>query len=123
MPTVIHLKPNTNTMKTIIKRTLILSFLSLLSITNWALNPADQKNPDFTPQVKETEHFQSIYNFWSYLPCDSVEKIIEPEIKQETKADQKEENITQPIIGGYLGMILFQPNFFEQTNPTNTNKG
>ena len=126
MPTVLLLNSNPNTMKPILIKTFLLSFLSLISITILAYCPAAQNQKDSTIQVvkEKTDHnFQSIYNFWSFLPCDSATKKVSSVENTENQPSEELQKVQQPIIGGYLGMILFEPNFFDQSNQSTNNKG
>lgn len=126
MPTVLLLNLNPNTMKPIIIKTVLLSFLSLVSLSILAYTPAEQNQKECTPQLskeKTDHHFQSIYNFWSFLPCDSTNNKVTTADSTENQSTEEVEKVQQPIIGGYLGMILFEPNFLEQSNQSTNNKG
>ena len=56
------------------------------------------------------------------LACNKKEEISVDENEESKKPDTKEK-VNQPIIGGFLGMILFEPNFLNTNQSNNPNKG
>jgi len=79
--------------------------------------------PNFSPVNELTVYFKPFPSDSIFiLACNKKEEISVDENEESKKPDTKEK-VNQPIIGGFLGMILFEPNFLNTNQSNNPNKG
>ncbi len=79
--------------------------------------------PNFSLVNESTVYFKPFPSDSTFiLACNKKEEIIVDENEESKKPDTKEK-VNQPIIGGFLGMILFEPNFLNTNQSNNPNKG
>lgn len=82
--------------------------------------------PNFSAEDQSTVYFKPFPSNDDFmLACIKKEDTsLEEKAKPNSKVEEEpKEKVNQPIIGGFLGMILFEPNFLNTNQSTNPNKG
>lgn len=131
------MKPIQRTMKTTIITILTSTLLIIVGFTSTAKNSGQEPPlkkqttcektfviaPNFSAENESTVYFKPFPSDSTFImACNQKEGIIANDNEDNKKTEAKEK-VNQPIIGGFLGMILFEPNFLNTNQTTNPNKG